>query len=147
MSLKPPNSCVFLCVAGSDPAAVWGCLHICTVSCSSVKETVKCVVGVGLIRSSVWGVLGLFLRALWFCILRQTADFRLYVNTLRLNGILPLGGDLQQQTEALASAVRFVTEDHGQTGNEEAAWSFLNRLTKCIAQIDKMLEQKLVNNV
>ncbi|XP_076023957.1 putative arginine--tRNA ligase, mitochondrial [Genypterus blacodes] len=37
---------------------------------------------------------------------QQTADFRLYVNTLRLNGILPLDGDIQQQTEALARKLK-----------------------------------------
>uniref|UniRef100_A0A8C7LRK5 Probable arginine--tRNA ligase, mitochondrial n=1 Tax=Oncorhynchus mykiss TaxID=8022 RepID=A0A8C7LRK5_ONCMY len=35
--------------------------------------------------------------------LRQSPDFRLSVNTLLRNGILPTNGDLQAQTEALAS--------------------------------------------
>uniref|UniRef100_A0A8C7LIY7 Probable arginine--tRNA ligase, mitochondrial n=1 Tax=Oncorhynchus mykiss TaxID=8022 RepID=A0A8C7LIY7_ONCMY len=37
--------------------------------------------------------------------LRQSPDFRLSVNTLLRNGILPTNGDLQAQTEALASQV------------------------------------------
>lgn len=38
--------------------------------------------------------------------LRQTADFKLSVSTLRVRGILPSSGDIQVQTEHLASQVR-----------------------------------------
>uniref|UniRef100_A0AAZ3P2S2 Probable arginine--tRNA ligase, mitochondrial n=1 Tax=Oncorhynchus tshawytscha TaxID=74940 RepID=A0AAZ3P2S2_ONCTS len=38
--------------------------------------------------------------------LRQSPDFRLSVNTLLRNGILPTNGDLQAQTEALASQLK-----------------------------------------
>ncbi|KAF7657382.1 hypothetical protein LDENG_00028220 [Lucifuga dentata] len=50
---------------------------------------------------------------------QQTADFRLSVNTLRMNGILPSNGDLQHQTEALASklsqdsVVEDISAEHG----------------------------------
>uniref|UniRef100_A0A671XRZ0 Probable arginine--tRNA ligase, mitochondrial n=1 Tax=Sparus aurata TaxID=8175 RepID=A0A671XRZ0_SPAAU len=39
-------------------------------------------------------------------LLRQTADFRLSINTLRANGILPSSGDIQLQTENLASQLK-----------------------------------------
>lgn len=39
-------------------------------------------------------------------ILRQGADFRLLIGTLRASGILPSSGDIQVQTENLATQVR-----------------------------------------
>uniref|UniRef100_A0A7N8X0K6 Probable arginine--tRNA ligase, mitochondrial n=1 Tax=Mastacembelus armatus TaxID=205130 RepID=A0A7N8X0K6_9TELE len=41
-----------------------------------------------------------------FGLFRQTADFRLSVSTLRINGILPSRGDVQVQAENLATQVR-----------------------------------------
>lgn len=40
-------------------------------------------------------------------LLRSTADFKLSIGTLRVRGVLPSGGDIQLQTEHLASQVRF----------------------------------------
>lgn len=39
-------------------------------------------------------------------ILRQGADFRLLIGTLRASGIIPSSGDIQVQTENLATQVR-----------------------------------------
>ncbi|XP_056150625.1 probable arginine--tRNA ligase, mitochondrial [Lampris incognitus] len=50
---------------------------------------------------------------------QQSSDFRLSVNTLRLNGIIPASGDLQLETEALAnelkqdSVVEEISAGHG----------------------------------
>lgn len=38
--------------------------------------------------------------------LRQSADFKLSISLLRARGVLPSSGDIQQQTEHLASQVR-----------------------------------------
>lgn len=43
-------------------------------------------------------------------LLRQTADFKLSVSTLRTSGILPSSGDILLQTEDLATRVRFILE-------------------------------------
>lgn len=40
---------------------------------------------------------------------QQNADFRMLLGPLRINGILPSSGDIQLQTEDLASQVRFIS--------------------------------------
>lgn len=55
-------------------------------------------------------VLCFCLFALFKLPLRQSDDFKLSLSTLRTRGILPSGGDIQQQTEKLASQVSSVNE-------------------------------------
>uniref|UniRef100_A0A7N6AWZ3 Probable arginine--tRNA ligase, mitochondrial n=1 Tax=Anabas testudineus TaxID=64144 RepID=A0A7N6AWZ3_ANATE len=46
-----------------------------------------------------------------FARFRQTADFKLSLNTLRLNGVLPPSGDIELQAENLATQVSLVTDE------------------------------------
>lgn len=43
-------------------------------------------------------------------LLRQSADFKLFISILRSRGVLPASSDIQLQTEHLASQVRSLSE-------------------------------------